>query len=116
MEESSILKAGTFKANGHAEHSKWVSKDSRSKLEELIDSIRGFFFKLFCLLCIPTERNPCDESPCRNNATCVLNDDFTHTCQCPPGYGDADCGEGIQTYSCRIHSFFSVTLPRFSSN
>lgn len=37
--------------------------------------------------------NPCSSSPCRNNGTCVPNEDG-YRCNCPQGYSGSSCDQG----------------------
>lgn len=37
--------------------------------------------------------NPCSSSPCRNNGTCVPNEDG-YRCNCPQGYSGSRCDQG----------------------
>ena len=39
-------------------------------------------------------KNECESRPCRNGGTCTDAVDG-YTCECAPGYNDANCGTGI---------------------
>ncbi len=52
-------------------------------------------------LCV--EQNPCDSSPCHQNATCYNLNGGQYRCMCPPTYTGVRCDEDID--ECTVFPF-----------
>ena len=73
---------------------------------------------------LPTEIDPCAETPCAATGECLSSGPFNYTCLCDSGYTgqhcevniddcvaatcpeDSDCMDGVESYSCDCHVGF----------